>query len=67
MILPTVINLRYDPYDVYIGRQKEGMHCGNPFSSKENSIAGVKVNSHNESLDFFRDWLYGVAHQDVEP
>lgn len=65
--LPRVANLLHGEYDVYIGRQKSGMHFGNPFSSKENSLAGIKVETHSESLECFRDWLYGIAHQDVEP
>lgn len=59
---------RNDPdHFMYIGRQREGMHFGNPFSSKPRSIAEVKVGSRKESIDAFRQWIRGEAHLEVEP
>lgn len=56
-----------DDHFVYIGRKREGMHHGNPFSSKSNSLAGVKVNTREDSVENCRLWLMREAHQDVEP
>ena len=52
---------------VYIGRQKRGMHYGNPFSAKSTSLAGVKVETREDSIESFRRWILGEAHQDIEP
>lgn len=60
-------NWTRDEHFVYIGRKREGMHFGNPFSARPMSLAEVKVGSREESIDAFRDWLDGQAHQEVEP
>jgi hypothetical protein len=57
---------RTDEHFVFIGRQKEGMHFGNPFSAKSRTLAGVRVPTRETSIDCFRRWLLGEAYQDVE-
>jgi hypothetical protein len=56
-----------DRHFVYIGRKREGMHYGNPFSHRPYSLAEVRVNSVKEAVQAFYDWLYHRDHQDVEP
>lgn len=59
---------RKDPdHFAYIGRQREGMHFGNPFSCKPRSLAEIKVNTREESIEAFRQWIIGGAHTEVEP
>lgn len=56
-----------DDHFFYIGRKREGMHFGNPFSSHPSSLAEVKVGSRDESIEAFRQWIEGQAYQEVEP
>ncbi len=56
-----------DDHFVYIGRKKRGMHYGNPFSAHSTSLAGVKVKTVEESIESFRQWILGEAHQEIEP
>jgi hypothetical protein len=56
-----------DEHFVYIGRKRNGMHFGNPFSARPMSIAEVKVGSREESIEAFRQWLGGHEYQEVEP
>ncbi len=59
---------RNDPdHFMYIGRQKQGMHYGNPFSCKPRSLAEIKVSNRKASIDECRKWLLGEAHHDLEP
>ena len=58
---------KVDAHFVYIGREKSGMHYGNPFSSKSKNIAKVRVDSREESVEAFRLWITGEAYQNVEP
>lgn len=62
----TVVHCKHSPYDVYIGRG-QGSIFGNPFTHKEGTQAQVVVGSRAEAVQAFRDWLAGVAYQDVEP
>lgn len=57
-----------DSHFTYIGRTRGvEMHYGNPFSCRDNSLAGVKVATHEESIEEHRKWLMGEAHHDLEP
>lgn len=51
-----------EQYDIYIGRgpsPKDGniSKWGNPYSHQLNSVARFKVNSRNEALDKYREWI----------
>lgn len=52
--LCTVVNLRKDDYDTYIGR---GSVWGNPFSHLPNSSATYRVGSRQESVDRYREYI----------
>ncbi len=66
--MTSVVNIYHKkPYDVFVGRQKSGLHWGNPFSHLDNSAAAVKVGSREEAIQAFRDWIAGTAHTEVEP
>ena len=56
-----------DDHFEYIGRKREGMHYGNPFSCQPRSLAEVQVNTREESIEECRKWLLGEAHHDLEP
>lgn len=70
----TVANMRRlpkwwstDDHFVYIGREQEEMHYGNPFSWKSGSLTEATVNTREESIEECRKWLSREAHQDLEP
>jgi hypothetical protein len=50
-----VVNKYKEPYDIYIGR---GSPWGNPFSHKEGTKAQFKVDTREESIEKFRQWLW---------
>jgi hypothetical protein len=51
----TVVNKHHKvPYDIYIGR---GSKWGNPFSHMDNTKAEFKVNSREEAIDSFKEWI----------
>lgn len=53
--LPTrVVHYKIDPYDVYIGRPSI---WGNPFSHKEDTKAMFKVNTVEEAVNKYREWI----------
>ena len=56
-----------DKHFVYIGRKRQGMHYGNPFSCRPRSLAEVKVDSREESIEAFTQWLRGNKYLEVEP
>ena len=43
----TVVNKRFDAYDVYIGRPSQ---WGNPFSHREGTLAKYKVATREEAM-----------------
>lgn len=43
-----------EPHDVYIGRPSK---WGNPYSHKEGTLAEFKVNSRNEAVSKYEDYL----------
>lgn len=65
--MTLVVNIKHSEYDVFIGRKREGMHFGNPFSSKDSSIAEESAENRRDSISKFRKWLNGIAYHDVEP
>ena len=63
-----VVNSRTEKYDVYIGRAKHGMHFGNPFSHKELTLAAVRVESREQAVRLFGEWIRGSDRlMNVEP
>jgi len=50
-----VVHCKKDVFDVYIGRPSK---WGNPYSHKEGTGAEFKVNSREEAVDKYRDYLY---------
>lgn len=50
----TVVNKRWQAYDVYIGR---GSKWGNPFSHMAGTTALYKVDSRDEAVDAYRDYI----------
>ena len=58
-----VINIRSgQPYDVYIGRGGDPRtgnmsKWGNPFSHQVSNIARFRVNTREEAIESFREWI----------
>lgn len=52
----TIVVNKYHkiPYDVYIGR---GSIFGNPFSHMDNTKAQYKVETREEAIDKYREWI----------
>lgn len=68
MGITTVVNIRKEKCDIYIGRSKGAeMHYGNPFAISQSSVAKAKASSLKEALMCFHEWVAGSAHQEVEP
>lgn len=56
----TVVNKYHKlPYDVYIGR---GSKWGNPFSHMSNTKAQFKVNTREEAIEKYREWIMTQQH-----
>lgn len=55
----TVVNIKTDDFDVYIGRSnsKYSSIWGNPFSHLNNSAARYKVATREEAVEKYRDWI----------
>lgn len=51
-----VVHCKKDPFDVYIGRGR-GSQWGNPFSHQEGTQARFKVDTREEAIACFREWL----------
>lgn len=49
-----VVNIRTEPYDVYIGRPSK---WGNPFSHKGGTLAKFKVKNRKEAVDAYEKWI----------
>lgn len=49
-----VVHCKKDKFDVYIGRPSK---WGNPFSHKPNSAAEVKVDTREEAIECFRNYI----------
>lgn len=66
----TVVNIRETDRTtpgVYIGRERNGFHFGNPFSHKFDTLAAKVVKSREEAIGAFRQWLKGEAYPEIEP
>ncbi|MFZ2361902.1 MAG: DUF4326 domain-containing protein [Anaerolineae bacterium] len=64
--MSLVVHCQRAHYDVYVGRGN-GSIFGNPFTHKQGTQAAVAVGSRDEAIQAFRDWLAGVAYQEIEP
>ena len=53
-MVTTVVNKRYEEYDVYIGR---GSAFGNPFSHKAGTKAQVVVESREQAIEMYEQWI----------
>lgn len=51
---PVVVHCKRDPYDVYIGRPSK---WGNPFSHKDGTLAQYRVNTREEAITRYEEWL----------
>jgi hypothetical protein len=49
-----VVNINFEKYDVYIGR---GSKFGNPFSHIPNSAAPFPVDSREDAITAYKDWI----------
>lgn len=63
----TVVNKYKNTYDLYIGRLGDNYHFGNPFSHQHSTLAKTKVETRDQAIEAFRDWLYGLNYLDIEP
>lgn len=58
MAHPLVVHCKRDEYDVYVGRGK-GSKWGNPFSSREGTLARYRVEGgREEAIAAYRRWLW---------
>lgn len=66
--MDRIVNIHHKkPYDVYIGRSKNGgMHYGNPFTHLDVKDT-IKVGSRSDAVMAFKRWLSGSDHNEVEP
>lgn len=64
-----IVHCKRAPFDQYVGRPAKPTpyHYGNPFSHKPGTLAAVKVETAEEAVQAFEDWLDGAAYQEVEP
>lgn len=62
-----IVNINRDRYEVYIGRRRDRPHFGNPFSHAPGTLAVVRVETRDEAIQAFEDWLTGKKHQEIEP
>jgi len=53
-VWPYVVHRSKKKYDVYIGRPSK---WGNPFSSKDGTLAQYKVQTREESIQKHREWI----------
>lgn len=55
-----VINMKDNhPYDIYVGRNKERFHFGNPFGFKVGGLESVSVLDRTEAVENYEAWLRG--------
>ena len=50
----SVVNMRKEPYDIYVGR---GSKWGNPFSHREGTKANFVVKSRSEAIKKYEEYL----------
>ncbi len=64
----TVVNMRFQPYDVYIGRDpQKRFHFGNPFAEKNYGPDIIVVENRRIAVFNFERWLKGLAFVQHEP
>jgi hypothetical protein len=49
-----VVHCKREKYDVYIGRPSK---WGNPYSHKPETIASILVESREEAVELYREWI----------
>jgi hypothetical protein len=54
MSITRVVNLKNEPFDIYIGRPSK---FGNPYSHKEGTLAKFKVSSRKEAIEKYESYL----------
>lgn len=54
MIKTRVVHCKKSSYDVYIGRPSK---WGNPYSHKDGTTAKYRVNSRQEAIEAYRDYI----------
>jgi len=59
--MTTVVNLKKDSYDIYIGR---GSKWGNPFThiKDKHTKAEFIVNSRSEAISKYKEWISNQPH-----
>lgn len=56
--MTQVVHCKKDKYDIYIGRPSK---WGNPFSHLSNTLAKFKVNTREEAMWAYREWITNGA------
>ena len=51
----TVVNKRFEQYDVYIGRPSA---YGNPYSHLPGTLAKYQVATRQEAVERYREWIF---------
>lgn len=49
-----MVHCKKKPFDIYIGRPSD---FGNPYSYKENTLAQFKVETREEAISKYREWV----------
>jgi hypothetical protein len=52
--MTKVVHCKKEPYDIYIGRPSP---FGNPYSYKRGTLAKFKVNSREEAIQKYKEWV----------
>lgn len=55
-MIPRAVHCKREPFDVYVGRPSP---WGNPFSHKVGTRAQFRVETREEAIAMFREWLRG--------
>jgi len=61
MAHPLVVHKNRAPYDVYVGRPSE---WGNPYSHKDGTKAQFKVDSVEEAIEEFKQYLWRAIQRE---
>lgn len=52
--MTRVVHCKKEPFDVYIGR---GSKWGNPFSHKDGTTALIRVQTREQAIEGYRQWI----------
>lgn len=66
----VVVNCRFEPYDMYVGRElNKKFHYGNPFThlTYVSTPTIVKVADRNMAIHYYQRWLEGLSFTEHEP